>query len=235
MVESARLESVSTPKGYRGFESPPLRQIFLTALKDGCREVRGCARVGTSPCAFPCLGPHLRKPVPPPSFCPLSGASRGLLRDTVLTEGANRGLCSEVCVCNTTLLRARRPSPLGATGGAVRGPGFSEPNPLGRRGTGWLVSSTRPIVLNASGLLGHALRGRAPQGPRQEHLGLGSGCRHGPRPRTPGLLRGYAHRLGSPAADRWGKSGQNKWWWEQDSNLCRPLGQQIYSLPSLTA
>ena len=28
LVESARLESVCTPKGYRGFESHPLRQRF---------------------------------------------------------------------------------------------------------------------------------------------------------------------------------------------------------------
>ena len=35
MVEEARLESVYTPKAYRGFESPSLRQF---TLEKGCRD-----------------------------------------------------------------------------------------------------------------------------------------------------------------------------------------------------
>src|SRR5919109_3529809 len=37
LVESARLESVCTPKGYRGFESHPLRQRYRP-----CRFVARC-------------------------------------------------------------------------------------------------------------------------------------------------------------------------------------------------
>ena len=35
MVEGARLESVYTPKAYRGFESRPVRQLFITEYPGG--------------------------------------------------------------------------------------------------------------------------------------------------------------------------------------------------------
>ena len=41
MVEEARLESVYTPKGYRGFESPFLRNTkkqIVQAVEAGCRK-----------------------------------------------------------------------------------------------------------------------------------------------------------------------------------------------------
>ena len=61
---------MSTPKGYRGFESPPLRQIFLTALKDGCREVRGCAWVGLPFAPFLAWGLTSGGPRPAPELLP---------------------------------------------------------------------------------------------------------------------------------------------------------------------